>query len=71
MSDTLFDLPPSLSPRLSWLARHGLTMRKTEAGKHECVLDDENVGVGDNAEEACAALCIETGLRHWAREDAT
>lgn len=69
VSDTLFALPDSPSPRLKWLARHGLTLRNTESGRHECVLDDENVGSGESIDEACVALCVETGLRHWAQED--
>lgn len=68
MSDLLFDIPVSLSPRLAWLERNGLAMAKNEKGRHLCVLDDENYGEGDTADEACADLCIATGIRHWSEE---
>lgn len=38
---------------------------RKESGKFLCVLDDENFGEGDTDEEACADLCIATGLKHW------
>lgn len=60
----LFDLPESKSPRLQWLEQHGLVLRKK--GEHyECVMDDENKGTGDDADDACVDLCLNTGLRHW------
>lgn len=65
MSDLLFDIPVSLSPRLAWLERNCLAVVRQENGKYLCVLDDENCGEGDTADEACADLCIATHLRHW------
>ncbi len=64
MSD-LFEVPVSLSPRLAWLQRHALHLRKLENGKHEVSLNEETFARGDDADEACIAFCETTGLRHW------
>lgn len=64
----LFEIPESLSPKLRWLERNALTLVRRENGRHLCVLDDENYGEGDTAEEACADLCIATGIKHWSEE---
>lgn len=61
MTDLLFEIPTSLSPRLAWLERNCLGVVKLENGKFQCVLDDENFGEGDTADEACADFCIATG----------
>lgn len=64
MSD-LFEVPVSLSPRLRWLDRHALTLRKLESGKWECALDELTFGRGETEEEACADFCVKTRLAHW------
>lgn len=68
MSDLLFDIPTSLSPKLAWLERHGLTTKRQENGSWLCILDDENFSKGATDEEACAEFCIEHRLRHWSEE---
>lgn len=65
MSAELFEKEESLSPRLAWLKQHGLTLRKTDGGKWECVLDEENFGTAATADEACIDFCLKTGLPHW------
>ncbi len=67
MSDDLFPSAVSLSPKLAWLARHGLVLRRTERGKYECVLADD-VATGDSEEEACVEFCVMTRLTHWNEE---
>ena len=68
MPDELFQLPPSLSSRLAWLARHGLTCEQGKSGKFYRRLDDENFAIGDTAEAACEEMCAKTRLRHWSEE---
>lgn len=65
MSAELFDLPVSLSPRLAWLERHGLSLTKLENGRYQCALDEDNRAQGEDQDEACVAFCLKTGLRHW------
>lgn len=67
MTDLFPDLAPSLSPRLAWLTRHGLTTRKLEGGRWECALDDENWARGDDEDEAIVALCLKTKLPHYSQ----
>ncbi len=54
-----------LSPRLAWLRRHGLILRQRPSGLWECVLDDENRGVGRNEDEATIDFCLKTKLPHF------
>ena len=61
----LFDLPESLSPRLQWVKRHGLVVKKRPDGVWACYLTDETLGVGETEEEACLNLCEKAGIRHW------
>ena len=65
MSDELFSLPESPSPRLVWLRQHGLVLQKLPSGRYECALDDENFGRGDTQDEACIDFCLKTQLPHW------
>ena len=67
MSD-LFDLPVSLSPRLAWLERHGLTLTRLESGRYECALDAETFARGEDEEEAIVNFCVKTKLRHYAQD---
>ena len=64
MSD-LFDLPVSLSARLAWLERHGLTLTKLESGRYQCALDEETFARGEDEEEAVVNFCVKTGLPHY------
>lgn len=64
MSD-LFEVPVSLSPRLAWLERHGLSLRKLESGKYEVALDDENFSTGADADDACVEYCLKHCIKHW------
>lgn len=67
--DSLFDIPVSLSPRLAWLERHCLTLRKrTDAIGYECALDAENFGRGETEDEACIDFCLKTKLQHYSQE---
>ena len=70
MSDELFSVPPSPSPRLAWLERNCLTLRTVPAiiMKYECILDEENVGRGADADEAIIDFCIKTKMKHWSQE---
>ncbi len=61
----LFDIPVSLSPRLVWLQRHGLTVTKLESGRYECALDDETFARGDDEDEAIVNFCVKTHLPHY------
>lgn len=65
MDTELFPIPVSLSPRLAWLTRHGLTLTQRADGKFVCALDEMNKAVGEDGDEACVAFCLKTGLRHW------
>jgi hypothetical protein len=64
----LFDVPDSPSPRLAWLRRHDLALKRLENGRWRCVFNDETYGCGADEDEACADFCIKTGLRHWSHE---
>lgn len=68
MSD-LFDIPISLSPRLRWLRDHDLVLRETVTGAWECVLNQENIGRGATADEACVNFCLKTKLPHWTQDE--
>jgi hypothetical protein len=65
MSELLFEIPESLSPRLRWLRQHGLTLTCVSAGRWECILNEENIGTGDTPDAACTQFCINTQLPHW------
>lgn len=65
MTDLFPDLPESLSPKLAWLARYGLTTRRLESGRWECALDEENWARGEDEEEAIVSFCVKTGLGHY------
>lgn len=67
MADLFPDLPESLSPRLAWLERHGLTTRKLESGRWECALDEENWARGEDEDEAVIAFCLKTKLAHYSQ----
>lgn len=54
-----------LSPKLSWLREHGLVLRRRPSGLHECVLDEDNYGIGRDEDEATIDFCLKTGLPHW------
>ena len=67
MTDELFQLPPSLSPKLAWLRKHNLTVIHPESAKFECVLDDENFGKGATEEEAIIDFCVKTQMKHYSQ----
>lgn len=76
---TLLDAP-SLSPRLLWLSRHGLIVRKDEL-PHAFVPCDNTkpwlcansamttVGFGDDEREATLDYAQKAGIRHWPVDD--
>ncbi len=53
------------SPKLRWLAKHGLSTRRMENGRWRCELNEETFGVGDDEEEAIVHFCIKTRLPHY------
>lgn len=61
----LFPNAVSLSPRAQWLARHGLTLYRTDKGRWYCGLDDENRGGGRTRDEAIIKFCLKSGIKHW------
>lgn len=63
--DDLFPIPESLSPKLAWLRRHDLTLRKMPNDTYRCELNDETFGAGATQEEAIEDFCVKTRLRHW------
>ncbi len=65
MTAELFDIPQSLSPRLAWLQRHGLTLTKLESGRYECALDEETFARGEDEDEAIVNFCVKTRLPHY------
>jgi hypothetical protein len=65
MSDELFQIEPTLSPKLRWLERHGLTVTKLPTGRYECALDDVTVATGDSEEDACLEFSLKFKLPHW------
>lgn len=65
MSDDLFPIPESLSPKLAWLRRHDLALRKMPNDTYRCELNDETFGVGATQEEAIEDFCVKTRSRHW------
>jgi len=64
-TDLFADLPPSLSPRLAWLQKHGLELRKVGENKWRCSLDDENFGSGADEDAAVDDFCARTKINDW------
>lgn len=62
--DLLFDVAPSLSPKLLWLQRHSITTTRQGNGRWHCALG-EDVGIGADEDEAIVDLCIKTLLAHY------
>lgn len=58
----------SPSPRLKWLEKHGLILRKLENGTWICVLDDTNQGQGATEDEAAVDFCVKHHLKHWSEQ---
>lgn len=80
----LFDLPESKSPRLQWMERHGITVRRY--GPHDCGKpgwqDNEwfamgkvhlnyEIGYGDTEDEAITQLALKLGIKLWNEESTT
>ncbi len=67
MSDELFNIPESISPRLAWLRANNLVLIRR---KYDwmCAFDDENFGVGDDQDAACVDLCLKMKIKHWNQE---
>ncbi len=63
--DELFAIPESLSPKLAWLRRHDLSVRRMPNDTYRCELNDETFGVGDTELEAIEDFCVKTKLKHW------
>lgn len=68
MSNTLFPLPDSPSPRLRWLHDHGLVVKQLANGRWICALDNDNLGEGADEEQACVDFCVKHQMSHWAQE---
>ncbi len=69
MSDLLFDLPPSPSPRLRWLDPRALSTYRLDNGKWRCELNALNWADGLTEDEAIVNFCIETRIPHYSQED--
>lgn len=79
MTTDLFPAATSASPRLRWLAKHGLMTRHYD-GPHGCggpegpgwicgnVARTRNAG-GESEREAEMAYAARYGIKHWAMED--
>jgi hypothetical protein len=75
MTDELFAVPESLSPRLRWMRRHGITTRRNDITEtpsanweayQACSGDWEP---GDTEHDAIANLAEALGIRLWNEED--
>jgi hypothetical protein len=68
MTDTLFDLPESPSPRLRWMQQHkiSLTREMTLKGEHftAWVFPDTS-GYGYSADDALADLARKINVKLW------
>ena len=65
MTDLFPDLPPTLSPRLAWLTRYGLTLRRISESRYVCALDENTFGQGETEEEAICDFCVKTRMAHY------
>lgn len=66
--DKLFDIPVSLSPRLAWMKKHGITVRETEiqVWKKAILASDGVYSVkADDEETACELLAKHLGIKTW------
>lgn len=68
MSDLLFNIPKTLSPRLRWMARHGITVMETgdpaQPWKAEHV-ETMQYTYGEDEVDACQAMGRRLMLNHW------
>lgn len=72
MRDLLFDVPETLSPRLAWMKKHGLTVAKSDvADSDEWVASDdddddpEGYAVGKTQDEALVKYARKFGIKLW------
>lgn len=66
--DKLFDIPVSLSPRLAWMKKHGITVRETEIQVPKIVKLAElgsKHATADDEETACAILAKGLHIPLW------
>lgn len=71
MTDTLFDLPDSPSPRLEWMRRHGLLVGAGNDGRiyvYRSVSHTRIAGCGDTELEALTDFAINNNLKLWNEE---
>lgn len=54
----------ALSPRLAWMKRHQVSMRRQDS-KFIAEIDEDSWGAGNTEEEALLDLIEMTGLPHW------
>ena len=65
MTDDLFPEAHQPSPKLRWLAKHGVVVKSPP---YRAYLTDETFGSGEDEETAIIDLCLKTGLKHYSQE---
>lgn len=69
MTDTLFDLPDSPSPRLQWMRRHGVTVEMDSIVFHYAAkASGAKAGFGFSELEALTDFAINNNLKLWNEE---
>lgn len=68
MTDELFSIPPSDSPRLAWMKRHGVHTQQQANGSWYAWHNGAGDGKGDTEDEAIYAMAINAGIRLWNEE---
>jgi hypothetical protein len=73
MSD-LFTIEESLSPRLAWMQKHGITAMQSESGPWTAWSSliqgrtAQNLGFGDSEDEAITQWALKLGISLWNEE---
>lgn len=62
----LIDVPECLSPKLKWLAKFGLTTRKTSRGRYKCEGNEHMItGKGRTEADAIWDSAMKNGIKHF------
>lgn len=63
----LFDIPQTLSPRLAWMHKHGISCIEMPDAENAYYLatGGGEAARGNTAEEACIQLAMRLGIADW------
>lgn len=64
----LISAAPSLSPRLSWLRHHGLTLTRTSDRWWRCAGHGKTKGSGPTQDDATASFAVKAGILHYSQD---